>query len=57
MFTLTFIDKAGKLHSVSSPKKDAIIRLFRITRLSGIAARVWDNSPGRANSAGPALVF
>ena len=56
MFTLTFIDKAGKLHSVSSPKKDAIIRLFRVTRLSGLAARVWDNSPGKARM-GSALVF
>jgi hypothetical protein len=43
MFTLTFIDRAGKLHSISSPTRATIIRLFRLVRLNGSAARVWFN--------------
>jgi hypothetical protein len=43
MFTLTFIDRAGKLHSISSPVRSTVIRLFRVVRLSGVAARVWHN--------------
>jgi len=43
MFTLTFIDRAGKLHSISSPTRATVLRLFRLVRLNGSAARVWHN--------------
>jgi hypothetical protein len=43
VFTLTFIDKAGKLHSISSPTRNTVVRLFRLVRLNGSAARVWHN--------------
>lgn len=43
MFTLTFIDRQSKLHTISSPTRNTIVRLFRLVRLNGAAARVWHN--------------
>jgi hypothetical protein len=43
MFTLTFIDGQRKLHTISSPTRSTVIRLFRLVRLNGASARVWHN--------------
>jgi hypothetical protein len=49
MFTLTFITPSGKLETISSPRRSVVLRLFRVLRLQGTAARVWFN--------GSSLVF